>query len=425
MDEKERLKQRKKRQKKRKRKKFLKGFFATIAILVVAVAAFLITVKLCKPDFDLKSLLPQKQTEQVIAFVNEDILGKTTTTTTTTTTEKTTVTTTKPPKYDYDEFSEFAFDTSLLGNQIGNLLNASQGAVTFSTYYIYYSIENDGFYRFEPVSEAYAAMNTDSYNFKYLNVLGDYIYLINMKENILYKSQITGGDMVKVAKDVRFAYLYNDKLFTVGTDESVSVISTEDFTATKLYTPTAGKTVSLAGISLSRVFIVEHDAAVNSDSYIAVNFTDPKDVRHFRDKTPSDEIMCLEIECGFMYYFQKQDDDSYNLVRQKFGSEQIVTLVENCTMIDYPVVYANRLYYLDKAKGSTYAMEYNMNSGETLTMVRASSMGADDTIGIGYGYQYVFLFGKKNGENFYRGSCIYTSSSKDNTIVFYNGKWYY
>ncbi len=422
MDEQERVKERKKRSRKRRRKKFFKGFLITVAVIVAALAAFLITVKLCKPDFDLKTLLPEKETKQVVDFVNEKLLGKTTTEPST---EPTTVTTTKPPMYDYEDFDEFAFDTSLMGNQIGNLLNGSQGAVTFSSSYIYYSIDGEGFYRFEPTSESNSAQNVNGYNFKYLNVLGDYIYFIDMNDFTLYKSQITGGDMVTVCKGVCFAYLYNDMLFTVGTDNTVSVISTGDFSQTKLYTPSAGKSVKFAGISLSRVFFVVHDNALDSDEYITVSITNPDDKRYFREKTDSKEIKSLEIEGGFMYYYQKQSDDSYNLVRQKFGSEQIVTLVENCTSTDYPVVYTNRLYYLERDAGNVTAKELNMNSGDVLDMVSASSVGENDRIGIGYGYQYVFLFGTYGGDAFYRGSCIYTSSSNDNTLVFRNGGWQY
>lgn len=423
MDEKDRLKERKKRARKRKRKKIVKGIFITIAVIIVALAAFLITVKLCRPDYDLKSLLPQKQTQQVVTFVNEKLLGNTTTTQEAA--QSTTVTTTKPPVYDYDEFEQFAFDTALVGNQMGNLLNGSRGAVTFSSSYIYYSIEGEGFYRFEPTSESNAALNTNGYNFKYLNVLGDYIYFIDMNDNTLYKSQITGGEMVTVCKGVSFVYLYNDKLFTIGTDNTVSVISTQDFSQTKLYTPTSGKTVTFAGISLTRVFFVEHDNALDSDEYITVSISDPKDKRYFREKTDSRDIKSLELEGGFMYYYQRQSDDSYNLVRQKFGSEQIVTLVENCTSTDYPVIYANRLYFLDRSGTNVTAKEFNMNTREVLNMVSASSVGEDDSIGIGYGYQYVFLFGTYGGDNFYRGSCIYTSSSNDNTLVFRNGAWHY
>ncbi|MGN1202689.1 MAG: hypothetical protein ACI4RF_05285 [Eubacterium sp.] len=64
-----------------------------------------------------------------------------------------------------------------------------------------------------------------------------------------------------------------------------------------------------------------------------------------------------------------------------------------------------------------------MNSKADKLMVYQSNPDDINSIGIGYGYQYVFLFG--SSQNLYKGSCIYTSSSRDNTITFKNGKWQY
>lgn len=47
-----------KRQKARKRKKTAKCFLTVLGLIVVAVAVFLITVKICVPDFDFKTLIP-------------------------------------------------------------------------------------------------------------------------------------------------------------------------------------------------------------------------------------------------------------------------------------------------------------------------------------------------------------------------------
>ena len=46
-----------------------------LGVLVVALAAFLITVKICKPDFDFSLLVPDK----AVTFVQENVLGRTTT----------------------------------------------------------------------------------------------------------------------------------------------------------------------------------------------------------------------------------------------------------------------------------------------------------------------------------------------------------
>ncbi|MBO5494662.1 MAG: DUF5050 domain-containing protein [Eubacterium sp.] len=415
-----RTKERKKRARKRKTKKIFKGLLTAFAIIIVVLAAFLITVKLCKPDFKIASLIPERKAQQVVEFIDEKLLGKTTTEAPTTTKP----TTTKRENLSYLDFEDFDFDRSQQGNQIGNLLNATQGAVTYSSSYIYYSIENDGFYRFEPNNETYTSMNSSGDTYKYLNVLGDYIYFVDTDNSTLYKSQVTGGELVTVCKGVSFVYLYSDMLYCVGEDNSVFTVSVKDFEKNVLYTPTAGKTVKFAGISLSRVFFVEHDNATGKDDYITVANNNRNDKRYFMDKTDEGRIKSLELEGGYMYYYEKQSDNSYNLIRQKFGSDRKVTLVENCTQTDYPVVYTNRVYYLDKSGSTVTAKEYNMNSREISDMVYAYGIGDGDTIGIGYGYQYVFLFGYSDGY-FYRGSCIYTSASGDNTIIFKDGSWRY
>lgn len=428
MDEKTRVKERQKRLKAKKRKKARKNFLIFIAIIILALAAFFITVKICDPDFDFSVFIPNDKVEQVVAFVQEDVLGKTTTsqlTTASTTTKPST--TQKPSNYDYVEFDEFAFDTSLQGNQLGNLLNKTSGAVTYSSSYIYYSIPKKGIYRFEPNSETNSKVNVKEYNFKYLNVLGDYIYMVDTKTNKLKKSQVVGGDMVNVADDISFAYLYNDKIYFVGTDNTIGYINTSDLSKTVLYTAPADKKVAFVGISLSRVFFTQYDKVADYYEYITVSIDNKNDKRYFMDDVKGDKIIKLQLECGYFYYYEKQDDDAYNLCRRKFGSGKSVTLLEKCSVTDYPVIYSNRVYYTDKDKNKMLAKELNMNSNDTKTMLSVSNADSSGTLGVGYGYQYVFLFGSKksDGDNIYRGSCIYTSSSSDNTISFKNGKWSY
>lgn len=69
--EKERLRRRKQNQRRARTKRF----FMVLGVLVVALAAFLITVKICKPDFDFSLLVPDK----AVTFVQENVLGRTTT----------------------------------------------------------------------------------------------------------------------------------------------------------------------------------------------------------------------------------------------------------------------------------------------------------------------------------------------------------
>jgi hypothetical protein len=425
MDEKERVKQRKKRQRAKNRKKAGEIFLIAIAIIVLALSAFLITLKICDPTFEITSIIPQDKAQQVVAFVKEDVLKQTTTTTTTQTTTK--PTTTRPANYDYVEFSDFDFDTSLQGNQVGNLLNNTKGAVTYSASYIYYSIDGDGLYRFEPTEETNAKLRNNNYNFKYLNILGDYIYYVNTDNNKLIRSSNSGGSDREICDDISFAYLYSDKIYFIGTDNSVGYITTSDFQKTVLYTATGGKEVNFVGISLSRIFFTEYDNTTQKTQYVTISITDKSDKQFFRDDTNGDEIKNMELECGYFYYYEKQDDTSYNLIRQKFGSEKTVTLLENCTLTDYPVIYENRLYYSNLSNSTLQAMELNMNSMETKVMVNLGGADKTTTAGVGYGYQYVYLFGKpsESSSNQYRGSCIYTSSSYQNTLAFSSGSWKY
>ncbi|MGN1201846.1 MAG: hypothetical protein ACI4RF_01010, partial [Eubacterium sp.] len=320
MDDKERVEQRKKRQRAKRTKQAGKNFLIFLSILIIAVAAFLITMKVCDPEFKISSLIPPEKAQQVVAFVKEDLFRQTTTTTTTTATAR--PTTTKPKNYDYDSFDEFAFDTSLQGNQVGNLLNKSNGAVTYSSSYIYYSIAGEGLYRFEPNSETYKKLVVNNYNFTCLNVLGDYIYMVDADSHKLKKAQIIGGDTVNVADNIDFVYLYNDKLYFIGTDNTVGYISADSMEKTVLYQAEAGKTVRFVGISLSRVFFTTYDEVANYYEYLTVSTNNKSDRRYFMDDTKADDIINIQLECGYFYYYKKQADNTYDLCRQKFGSQQ-------------------------------------------------------------------------------------------------------
>lgn len=425
MDDKQRAKERKKRRRAHRRKKFFKNLLIIIGIIAVAFAAFVITLKVCDPDFKLESLVPKKQISQVSSFIKEDILGKTTEAATQAPTT-TKPTTTKRENYDYSEFDDFAFDTSLQGNQLGNLLNKTQGAVTYNSSYIYYSIAGAGIYRFEPNSETNSKVEVKSYNLKCLNILGDYVYYVDKDSNKLKRADVSGSGSINICDNIDFAYLYNDKVYFVGTDNSVGYINLNGFEKNVIYTAPADKKVSLVGISLTRVFFTQYDSVADYTEYITVDVQN-KGKRYFRNDTKNDEIVNMQLECGFFYYYQKQTDGSYNLIRQKFGSEKTVTLVEKCTLTDYPVVYANRLYYTDLKNSTVYAKELNMNSMQTKNMLHTSNADSSSTVGIGYGYQYVFLFGSPTANSAvqYRGSCIYTSASTDNIIKFSKGKWSY
>lgn len=421
MDDKERAAQRRKRQKAKKKKQAGKNLLIFISILIIAVSAILITLKVCDPDFKISSVLPEEKVQQVAAFVKEDILKQTTTELTTASTTR--PTTTKPKRYDYTSFDDFAFDTSLQGNQLGNLLNKSKGCVTYSSSYIYYSIAGKGLYRFEPNSETNSELIVNQYNFTCLNVLGDYIYMVDTDSHKLKKAQIIGGDMVNVADNIEFAYLYNDKIYYVATDSTIGYISLDSMEKTELYQAEAGKKVSFAGISLSRVFFTTYDEVSKYYEYLTVDIKNKSDRKFFMADSRNDDIINIQLECGYFYYYKKQSDDTYDLCRQKFGSSLVVTLIEDCSVTDYPVVYANRLHYSAKKGSAVQAREYNMNSGDDKLMLYVNKPKDTEAVGVAYGYQYVFLFGSEQG--LYKGSCIYTSASHDNAINFKNGKWQY
>lgn len=421
MDDKERAKLRKKRQRASKRKQAGKNFLIFISILIIAVAAFLITMKVCDPEFDIKNIIPQDKVQEVVSFVKEDVLNQTTTTTTTQSTTK--PTTTRPKNYDYTSFDDFAFDTSRQGNQMGNLLNKSNGTITYSSAYIYYSIAGEGLYRFEPNSETYAKLIVNNYNFTCLNVLDDYIYFVDTDSHKLKKAQIIGGDMVNVADNVAFAYLYNDKIYFIGTDNTVGYINLDSMDKTVLYQAESGKKVSFVGISLSRIFFTTYDEVSKYYEYLTVDLNNKSDRRYFMNDSKNDDIINIQLECGYFYFYKKQSDNTYDLCRQKFGSDKLVTLIEDCSLTDYPVVYANRLYYSAVDGSTIQAREFNMNSGDDKLIVYDYDPEDTESIGVGYGYQYVFLIGSKQG--LYKGSCIYTSASRENAIFFKNGRWQY
>lgn len=421
MEEKELVKQRKKRKRAQRRKQAGKNFLIFLSILIIAVAAFLITMKVLDPEFKISSLIPQEKVQQAAVFVKEDIFKQTTTTTAPATTTR--PTTTKRQNYDYTSFDDFAFDTSLQGNQAGNLLNRSKGAVTYSSSYIYQSIEGVGIYRFEPISETYKLIVKSKNNLICLNVLGDYIYMVDTESNTLKKAQIVGGDTVNIANDIAFAYLYNDKIYYIGTDNTVGYIDLNTTEKTSLYTAEGGKKLNFVGISLSRIFFTTYDEVTGYYEYITVAIDDKSDRRYFMNDSKNDDIINIQLECGFFYYYKKQSDDTYDLCRQKFGSDKVVTLLEDCSVTDYPVVYANRLYYSAIDGATVQARELNMNSKDDKLIVYAYDPQDMNTVGVGYGYQYVFLVSGSQG--LYRGSSVYTSSSKENTIYFENGKWQY
>ncbi len=424
--EKERVQFRKKRQRARKRRKIRKTVLSVLGIIVLALAAFLITMKLCNPDFDIESIVNKSKIEQAVENIKDNVFKRDDNKTTAAATTQPT-TTTRPANYDYSEFSDFSFDTSLQGNQVGNLLNKTNGCVTYNSSYVYYSIAGDGLYRFEPDSETNAALNTGGHNFKDLNILGENIYYVDSDSHKLIKASANGKNENSIADNIDFAYLYNDKIYYIATDNTLGTIDLNNNQKNILYTADANKTIKFIGISLTRIFFTTNDKTTNNNEYITVAIDNRADKQYFMDDIKGDSIVNMQLECGYFYYYKKQSDNTFDLIRQKFGSEKTVTLLEDCNIKDYPVVYANRLYYTKQSNNNIQARELNMNSMADKNMLTVFNASTDGDIGVGYGYQYVYLFGSptQGSDRVYKGSCIYTSASTDNTITFSGGSWFY
>ena len=306
---------------------------------------------------------------------------------------------------------------------MGNILNKTHGAVTFNGAYIYFAAPGQGIYRFAPTEETTTKVKGVK-NACCLNIMGDFLYYIDKDSKKLQKLSVSGGDAVTLLPDARRAYGYNDRLFCLTGDSLYTVTAAGD--KTLLYTAGADKKLALVGISLTDVYFTETDNLTGEVEYLTVGQTGGNST-HFRAATEKDEVRSMALENGYFYYYQRRSEDKYDLVRQKFGSQKTVTLLEHVRSTDYTVVYGNRLYYTDYKSGAARAMELNMNSGAKKVMLTASGADKSGTVAVACGYQYIFLIGKKteSGGSVYRASCIYTSASADNTMDFRSGKWSY
>lgn len=415
-----RVEERKKRRAQKKRRKVLKGVLMTVVIIVIAFASFLVTVKISKPDFDFKTLIPQK----AIGLV-EQIKEKTSNKPVQ---ESWTFPKASEPEYmDYIAIEDFAFDSSKQGNQIGNIFNASQGKITYNASYIYFSKKESGIYRFTSSEETTAKLNINVKNCSSLNVVGDNLYFVNDDTSELQKCSVSGGKITTLAKDARKAYVYNDYVFYLGINNNFCVIKTDGSEQRQLFSAVASNKIDFVGVSLTRVFLTEHNSYNNEVQYITVSYKDDSSIEYFNTPSAIGEIVSMSLENGFFYYYRLQDNGSYNLCRMKYGSGNEVTLIKEVSSTDYPVVCGNRLYYSVKDGNQIRARELNMNTDKTKTILSVSDVNSSASVGVGFGYQYVFLIGEKSGgsQAVNKGTCIYTSSSSDNIMDFKDGKWRY
>jgi len=404
------------RQKKKKKGSFGKTLLMIIGMLVIALAAFVITVKLISPDFDLVSLVPEK----VISLVKPQQVtepSKTTTTTTQPTTQPTTA-----AAVFYLPIEDFATEEAKKGNQLGNILNG--GLVGSDMTFIYHIVNGDGIYRFNPSSESYSRIYATADRLCSLNLRGDYLYFVNKRDNKFYRLQKNSQKAEAIAEKVKQAYIYDDKAYYVTTDNRMCVMGFDSLKEKTLYN-SVDEDMTLIGVSLKRVFFSLD--GISTTKFVTVDIKGKKKAQEFRAACAKDEVLCPVMENGFMYYYELQSDGSYNLCRKKYGSENAVTLAENVSSTAvYPVTDTNRVFFATSKKENRFNLvELNMNSGALKVMLSVNGVAADNTLTVQHGGVYDFIIGKKSADSkrIYLGSSVNTGST--NVMKFKDGSWSY
>ncbi len=411
------------RKKGKKKRSAGKIFFGFIGVVILLLAVFVITVKLVNPDADLSRIIPTVPREKAVQFIDEKLLGKTTTAAPTT--ETPTETTTSAPETTkavnmYLPIEEFALNTAVEGNQLGNLLAGGKAATDMS--YLYHIVDGRGIYRFAPSSEGYYRIYKSEDKLSSLNLRGEYIYFVNDKENKLYRLKKGEQKPAAIADNVKLAYVYDSEVFYTTTDNEIGIMGIKELKPKLIFDESTPDVVELIGISLNSVFftMTSGDGTV---SYMTVSKAGGE-AEPFRPESENGKILSPVLENGFLYYYEKQDDFSYNLCRQKFGSKKVVTLVEGATSFNPPIVENNRLFY-GELDGSRFEMkELNMNSGDVKTMLYTNNASADNNLIIQHGGEYDFIIGKKNDKDrVYIASSMYTGSA--NIMHFDENGWSY
>lgn len=406
----------------KKKGKAKKTVLTIIGFIVIALAVFVITVKIIQPDYDFKGLIPKK----AVTFYDEKILGNTTTTEPTTqpTTVTTTTTTKAPDPQDaeakYMPIEEFKFNTGAQGNHMGNIL--SGGKVATDASYVYHIVDGRGIYRFLPSTEEYARIYESKDILSSLNLRGEYLYFVNNKNSVFYRMKKGSSKPEKIAEGVKTAYVYDKRIYYITTDNSVKTMRTDKLKEKELYT--SADDVELIGISRHNIFFSVKDADKNVN-YVTVDIKNETGEQYFRQPTNDDSLVAPVLENGFMYYFEKQDDLSYNLCRQKYGSEKVVTLVKNVTCLNPVIVDKNRLFYGELEEGRFKLMELNMNSKDIRTMLSVKGVSNENSLICQHGGEYDFIIGEKNeqGDKAYAASSQFTGSA--NIMRFKEGRWAY
>ena len=181
--------------------------------------------------------------------------------------------------------------------------------------------------------------------------------------------------------------------------------------------------IKLVGISLKRVYFLTADSYGTQRFFTVDNEGAEKPV-FFRTVANVNELMYPVMEDGFLYYYLPNEDGTYNLIRQKFGSENTVTLVKSAGAANYAVVDMNRLFYVH-FEGNTFMLkEMNMNNEAKKIMLKVSGAAADNSLLVQHGGTYDFIIGNRNADTrVYLSSCSSTSANR--VMSFKDGKWSY
>lgn len=410
--------ERKKRKKKQLRKKGSQRFLIVLGTVVLIVATVLVTAKIAWPEVDLLFFLPQP----AHSFVHESVLSNTTTTTTTEppVTEPTTEPEPPKPEGHYAPIEDFAFDSDAKGNLVGNIL---QGGKTWhDNKYIYHIVDGDGIYRFATGSETYEKVYSSADYLSNLNIEGDYLYFTNDTDKKLYYLNKNGKELTPMAENIKTAYLYDGFIYYVTYSDILGKLDVSDSSSVTLYS-TSNNTIDLIGISLKRVYFVSRDTA-GKCRFLTVDSEGATAPILFREDAPEDEVKAPMMEDGFLYYYTKNEDGSYDLNRQKFGSENVVTLVEGTTVPNYAIVDMNSLFYAHREGETFLAKEYNMNTGDRVVRLKAEKVAEDNTLMVQHGGSYDFIIGWRSDKSWiYYASSMNTSS---NLIMYFSdGAWAY
>lgn len=406
-------KRRKKRKRKKKKRKVLKGFMLVLGLIIVAIAAFLGTIKVVNPQYDLKQI-----PAEAVTYVNEEILGNTTTTTTTQ--ASTTRPSTTEENLTYLSSKEFDFKKSNQGNHLGNILNG--GKVGRDSEYIYHIVDKKGIYRLVPSTEGYTKIYSSSSSLSSLNVRGDYLYFVNDDNHKLYKLRKSSSDAKSIAENVKLCYVYRYNVYYTTTDNKLCRMDVKDHDEVVLYDGLDNE-LDFVGISLKRVYftITDYDGTVH---YYSIDNAARHKVARFREDGTKGQIESLELENGFFYFYELQDNGTYNLCRQKYGSDRIVKLVKEASTKDYVIIDSNRCFYSDFDNGKFKMVELNMNDDSEKVMICVKGAEADNSLMMQHGGYYDFIIGSKgDGDEVYNASSIDTGSG--NVMKFKKSKWSY